>query len=148
YRFSQGIAEVLDLRGGDIYYTPLPLFHIAGQWAVVYAALQVGATVVLKDRFSVSEFWADIRQHSVNVTLLMGVMCSFLHRRAPQLTAGSNPLGKGLVVPLLPGIREFESRFNVRVATMYGSTECGAVLRGGYHDDGMRHFVLHDSKSC
>src|SRR5438309_7350178 len=52
YTYAQPAAEVQELRTGDVSFAPLPLFHIAGQWALVYSALQVGATAVVRRRLS------------------------------------------------------------------------------------------------
>ena len=38
YEYAYGVTEMLELRRGDIYYAPLPLFHLAGQFAVIYAS--------------------------------------------------------------------------------------------------------------
>lgn len=148
YEYSNCLAEVLDLRQGDIYYAPLPLFHIAGQWAVVYASMLAGSTVVLKEKFSVSEFWSDVARHRVNVSLLLGAMCNFLHRQPPAPTDCDNTLDKVLVVPLIPEIDDFARRFGLRVTTNYGSTEVGVPLRAGFDEPAPRLFDLHDNVSC
>ncbi|SVD47627.1 uncharacterized protein METZ01_LOCUS400481, partial [marine metagenome] len=52
YEYAYGVTEMLDLRGGDIYYAPLPLFHLAGQFAVIYASCIASATAVIAGVFS------------------------------------------------------------------------------------------------
>jgi len=148
YEYSNCVTEVLDLQAGDIYYAPLPLFHIAGQWAVVYASMLAGGTVVLKEKFSVSEFWDDVARHKVNVSLLLGAMCNFLHRQPAASTDADNTLDKVLVVPLIPEISEFAERFGLRVTTNYGSTEVCVPLRAGFDAPAPRLFELHDDASC
>ena len=54
-----------------MYFAPLPLFHIAGQWALVYACLQVGATAIVRRRFSVSDFWAVVKESGATVSFLL-----------------------------------------------------------------------------
>ena len=71
YEYSNSTAQALELGADDVYFAPLPLFHIAGQWAVVYAALIADAKVVLKQRFSVSSYWETIRRYRANTTLLL-----------------------------------------------------------------------------
>ena len=58
YEYALGVVELLELRAEDVYYNPLPLFHIAGQWAAVYACLIAGATVVIPQAFTLSGFLA------------------------------------------------------------------------------------------
>lgn len=148
YEYSNCVAEVLDLKPGDVYYAPLPLFHIAGQWAVVYATMLAGGTVILKERFSVGAFWDDVARHKVNVSLLLGAMCNFLHRQPPRPDDADNSLDKVLVVPLIPEIEAFRTRFGLRVTTNYGSTEVCVPLRAGFDPPTPRLFDLHDNASC
>jgi crotonobetaine/carnitine-CoA ligase len=146
--YSRCVVEVLDLKPGDRYYNVLPLFHIAGQWAAVFACFIAGATVVLKPRFSVTSFWADIRALKCNVTLLLGAMANLVHRTAPVANEKKHPLDKVLVVPLFPEVRDFERRFGLRVTTNYGSTETGVPLRAGYNKRRPRLFHLANARSC
>ena len=148
YEYSNCVTEVLDLQPGDVYYAPLPLFHIAGQWAVVYATMLAGGTVVLKEKFSVSDFWDDVARHKVNVSLLLGAMCNFLHRQPARPSDADNTLDKVLVVPLIPEIAAFTRRFGLRATTNYGSTEVCVPLRAGFDTPSPRLFELHDSTSC
>lgn len=47
YQYAHGVVRMLDLDESDVYYAPLPLFHIAGQFALAYTACIAGATAVL-----------------------------------------------------------------------------------------------------
>jgi hypothetical protein len=35
YEYARGVIDMIEIEHTDIYYAPLPLFHIAGQWAVL-----------------------------------------------------------------------------------------------------------------
>jgi crotonobetaine/carnitine-CoA ligase len=131
YEYANAVCHVLELREGDRYYAPLPLFHIAGQWAVVYACLQRGATAVVRRRFSVSEFWDDCAAEGVTTTFLLGAMAQFLHAQDAPLPDGVR-LDRALLVPLIDGLDDFRRRFGVRVTTCYGSTETGVPVIAGF----------------
>jgi crotonobetaine/carnitine-CoA ligase len=131
YEYANAVCRVLELREGDRYYAPLPLFHIAGQWAVVYACLQRGATAVIRRRFSVSEFWEDCAAEGVTTTFLLGAMAQFLYAQDAPLPDGVR-LDRALLVPLIEGLDEFRRRFGVRVTTCYGSTETGVPVVAGF----------------
>jgi crotonobetaine/carnitine-CoA ligase len=148
YEYTACVAEVLDLGPADVYYAALPLFHIGGQWAVVYASILGGGAVALKDRFSVSDFWADVARTRANTTLLLGAMCNFLWRQPPRPDDAANTLEKALVVPLIPEIRAFCRRFGLRATTNYGSTEVCVPLRAGFEEPKPRLFDLVDERSC
>lgn len=140
YEYALAVAELLALKDTDIYYNPLPLFHIAGQWAAVYASCIRGATVVLAQGFSASRFWDDVRRFGATTTFLLGAMANWLSQAPPAQSDGDNPMERMLVVPLLPDIESFKRRFNVLVSTTWGSTEINCPTRSG--------FDLVDSRTC
>ena len=129
YRYAAG-DNALELARGDIYYAPLPLFHIAGQWAVVYSCLIRGATAVLKPRFSINDFWSDVDRFGVTATFMLGAMGSMLYRTTPGQRLSA--LKKVLMTPLIPEFREFCEKFGVRVTTSYASTEVNGVISSGF----------------
>lgn len=125
YQYAAG-DNALRLGPGDIYYAPLPMFHIAGQWAVIYNCLIRGATAVIKRRFSITDFWGDIDRHGVTTTFLLGAMGSFLFRSTSRERHTS--LKKVLMSPLIPELNSFRRRFGVEVCTAYGSTEVNGCI--------------------
>ncbi|MEE8246670.1 MAG: AMP-binding protein [Alphaproteobacteria bacterium] len=140
YEYASGAAQAVELGPDDVYYAPLPLFHLAGQWAVVYAACIEGATAVLTGGFHVGEFWADVARHRVTATFLLGAMANFLYRQAPSEGEARTTLAKVLMAPLIPELDGFKRRFGVAVGTAYGSTELGTVAFHG--------FRLPNARSC
>ena len=132
YTYASSAARIMQLTEDDVYFAPLPLFHIAGQWALVYAALQTGATAVVRRRFSVSDFWAVARESKANVSFLLGAMANFLARQEPRPEDRDNPMERMLMVPLVDGLDDFRRRFDVRVCTCYGSTEVNVPIVSDY----------------
>ena len=140
YQYAQGVVRMLELNESDIYYAPLPLFHIAGQFALVYAACIAGATAVLPGTFSARRFWRDVRRHNATATFLLGAMANFLYRQDPAQDDANNPLERVLMVPLIPQTEEFKTRFDCMVSTTWGGTEMNCPVRSG--------FDLVGSRSC
>ena len=134
------MRAALALEASDVYYAPLPLFHIAGQWAVVYAALMSGGAAVIKERFSVSEFWADVEKSQATVSFLLGAMANFLQGQPPSPADKDNALTRLLMSPLVPELAQFRERFGVKVATAYGSTECNVPI--------LSDFSIDDPRQC
>jgi len=128
FEYAGACAEMLEVTAADRYYAPLPLFHIAGRWAVVYAALQRGATAVLVRRFSISSFWDDVRHNDVTVTFLLGAMAQFVLNLPRRLDDDTSSLDRVLMVPLIEDLDDFRSRFDVRVTTCFGSTEANVPM--------------------
>jgi crotonobetaine/carnitine-CoA ligase len=132
YHYALSVVDLLKLAPDDVYYGPLPLFHIAGQWAVLYSAMIAGARAVLPPRFSIESFWDDVARHEVTATFLLGAMANFLHKQPAHEDDPRTPLEKALVVPLFPEFEDFKRRFDIEVTTTYGSTECNVPIRAGF----------------
>ena len=132
FTYAQHAGEAMKLAEGDVYFAPLPLFHIAGQWALVYASLQAGATAIVRRRFSVNDFWATVRESGARVSFLLGAMANFLARQDPKPDDIDNPMDRMLLVPLIDNLDDFRRRFGVRVCTCYGSTEVNVPIISEY----------------
>ncbi len=140
FEYALSVIELLEMTSEDVYYAPLPLFHIAGQWAGVYACCIMGATVVVPENFSLSGFWDEVRRHGATCTFLLGAMANFLYRQPPRRDDADNTLERALVVPLLPETEAFKRRFGCRVSTTWGSTEVNVPMRSG--------FELANNRTC
>lgn len=140
YEYALGVVEMLELREDDVYYAPLPLFHLAGQFALVYCSCIAGATAVLPGTFSAARFWRDVHRHGATTSFLLGAMANFLHQQEPAEADADNPLDRVLMVPLIPEVEDFKQRFGCRVSTTWGGTEMNCPMRSG--------FDLVDNKSC
>ncbi|KAM8921537.1 long-chain fatty acid transport protein 3 [Pelodytes ibericus] len=129
----------------DIIYMSLPLYHKSGALLGIGGCLGIGASLVLKERFSASQFWSDCRKYNVTVFQYIGELCRYLTNqpRGPaekdhkvRLAAGSG---------LRPDVwKDFIGRFGqIRIFETYGMTEFnisffnytgtpGAVGRGSF----------------
>jgi crotonobetaine/carnitine-CoA ligase len=132
YTYAKLAGQTTQLSADDVYFAPLPLFHIAGQWALVYACLQVGATAIVRRRFSATDFWVVVRESGATVSFLLGAMANFLARQEPRPDDADNPMERMLMVPIVADIDSFRRRFRVRVCTCYGSTEANVPIISGY----------------
>jgi crotonobetaine/carnitine-CoA ligase len=131
FQYASAAASVIELGEGDVYYAPLPLFHIAGQWAMLYASWINGATAVVKRKFSVHEFWDDVREYGATTTFLLGAMAQFLYA-LPGDGEDANPMERVLMVPLVADLKGFRQRFRVRVTTCYGSTDVNVPIMSSF----------------
>ena len=150
YEYSNCMAEALELNADDIFFAPLPLFHIAGQWAVIYAGLIAEARVVLAERFSVRRFWPTVTRYRANTTMLLDVMAHFLLNQPPDPKDAETSIDKVHLSAVIPELHEFKKRFGVRVTTDLASTEMNAPLRVGYVEGDTPHkfYDLPDHRSC
>jgi carnitine-CoA ligase len=119
------------LAPGDGLYCAMPLFHNSGRSAFNYA-LVCGGRFVIRDRFSASEFWDDVRATGCTTAALVGPMTALLHAAPVRPDDADNPLRNVILGPMIPEIAGFERRFGVRTATGYGQTEVGMPVTTGW----------------
>jgi acyl-CoA synthetase (AMP-forming)/AMP-acid ligase II len=122
-------AGRLGLRPDDRLLVCLPLFHLAGQ-AFTVGALQTGAAVGLREKFSAHRFWQDVADIDATVFRHLGEMLTLIVK-------DGRPPGAGHGLRLVYGAgarhevsREFAERFGVTVVEGYGLSETNTVLCG------------------
>lgn len=114
----------------DVNLVPLPLFHLAGSWALVYNALISGGHSVIVPKFSASAFLDQCRTYGATHTVLLGGLVDFLLAQPERPDDPDNPLRVVYTMPVRHDFEAFERRFGVRTYTAYGSTEANQPLFG------------------
>ncbi|MNF37843.1 Long-chain-fatty-acid--CoA ligase FadD17 [compost metagenome] len=75
-------GDVMEVTMGvtseDVFYCCLPLYHGAAATSVTSTALCIGASIVVRRKFSVREFWKDVREHRISVFQYIGETCRYL----------------------------------------------------------------------
>ncbi len=120
-----GINVAMNLNKNDIFYLALPLYHATGLLACWGSVLASGASVVIRRKFSASEFWDDINRYQATIFGYVGEMCRYLLNQPPQLTDGQHSLKKIFGNGLRPGIwQDFKTRFKIpHILEFYGASE-------------------------
>ena len=114
----------------DRLYCALPLYHSTGGLCGVGAALLNGATLVLKRKFSASQFWDDMVRYGCTIFVYIGELCRYLVNHPPQDDERAHKLRLAFGNGLRPEVwAEFQDRFNVpEILEFYGSTEGNVSL--------------------
>lgn len=120
---------------GDVFYCVLPLYHVAAGMSLLSQVLACGGRMLLRRRFSASQFWDDVRAHRVTVTQYSGEMCRYLVNQPPR----PDDREHGLRMMSGGGVNgEVWARFQERFAVPhliegYGGTEinCGLMNLDG-----------------
>jgi crotonobetaine/carnitine-CoA ligase len=121
------------LAPGDPYYTVYPAFHLSGKCAL-YTAAVFASHLVVREVFSVTEFWNDLRDHKIRACGLLGPMAMILMSLPPREDDADNPLEKVVMGPIIPAVEAFKERFGVSmVSTGFGMTEIGFPLASGWN---------------
>ncbi|NWW86013.1 S27A3 protein, partial [Rhynochetos jubatus] len=149
-----GFYELVGASSRDVVYLALPLSHMAGSLLGIVGCIGIGehgrgprgepsdtsegphsrfsagATCVLKEKFSASQFWDDCRAEGVTVFQYIGELCRYLVNQ-PQCP-GEREHGLRLAVGsgLRPDVwRSFLQRFGaIRIVETYGMTEGNVTL--------------------
>lgn len=130
YMTSTGAVPLDDLTDADHWYIPYPLFHMAGKMCVASAALK-GSRAVLRARFSLSRFWADIDEYRCTSALLIGTVPQLVNSRERGPDDADHCLRNAEMAPMPADPAEFAERFGVRVCTIFNMTEisCPVMTR-------------------
>ncbi len=128
---SGDVMEItLDVTCEDVFYCCLPLYHGAAATSVTSTALRAGASIVVRRKFSVSEFWRDVNRHRITVFQYIGEICRYLLNRPEQPGERDHNLRCMLGAGLTPeSWQRWIERFGqVRVFEGWGATEANTAL--------------------
>ncbi|MFN7053977.1 long-chain-acyl-CoA synthetase [Hyphomonas sp.] len=109
----------------DRVYVTLPLYHGTGGLCGIGQALNTGAAVILRRKFSASGFWDDCADEGVTSIVYIGELCRYLLNSPPHPKERAHNIRTGFGNGLRPEVWEpFLERFNIpHLAEFYGSTE-------------------------
>jgi crotonobetaine/carnitine-CoA ligase len=124
----------------DVFYMFLPMFHVglSNMFGIVVIA---GATMAIRERFSASRFWPDVRRYRAGMSILLSTMPNFLLAQPATPRDRDHSLKKVIIIPLFGELAAFRRRFGCEVTTFYNMTEVSIPLAA----DG---FNLVDGTSC
>ncbi|KAM9793557.1 long-chain fatty acid transport protein 6 isoform X2 [Syngnathus typhle] len=109
----------------DVIYIPLPLYHSAASLLGIGGTIALGATCILKKKFSVSQFWTDCRKYNATVFQYIGELCRYLCKQPKTEIDKVHSVRMGVGNGLRQDVwQEFHRRFgNIKMCEVYGSTE-------------------------
>jgi len=108
-----------------VFYNPLPLYHSAGGVVGIGLMMVFGATIVIREKFSVRNFWKDCIKYDCNGAQYIGEICRYL------LSVPESPEERshGVEIMFGNGLRpqiwqQFVNRFGIKfIGEFYGATE-------------------------
>ena len=133
YRVSAmalGFSSVMEVKASDRLYDCLPMYHSNGGILATLGVLIRGGSVVIREKFSVREFWSDIIRHDCTLFFYIGELCRYLLNAPPSLNDRQHNIRLICGNGLRPDIwHAFSKRFGIkRIREFYGATEGNIAL--------------------
>lgn len=131
YASATGSLPIEDLGADDCWYGPGSASHVGAKSMPLLFAL-LGGRIVLRERFSTSRFWDDVRTHRVTSTVMVSTLAHYLYTQPPREDDAHSTLRNVLMVPVIPQIDEFNRRFGTRTCTVFNMTELSVPICSGW----------------
>lgn len=123
--YTRVFMKATGVNEKDRVYITLPLYHATGGICAVGIALNSGAAIVLKNKFSASHFWDDIVHYKCTIFVYIGELFRYLVSLPVNANETQHSIKSCFGNGLRPEVWEkAEKRFGIpRIAEFYGSTE-------------------------
>jgi fatty-acyl-CoA synthase len=124
-QWSHWFAGMMDTQPQDRMFNCLPLYHSVGGVVATFATLVNGGAVVIRPRFSASDFWRDVRDERCTLFQYIGELCRYLVNTPQQPIETEHSLRIACGNGLRPEVWvPFQTRFKIpRILEYYASTE-------------------------
>ncbi|CAI5454641.1 unnamed protein product [Caenorhabditis angaria] len=125
YWMSMGSGSAFGITSNDIVYITMPMYHSAAGILGVGSLISFGTSVVIRKKFSASNFWKDCVKYNCTCSQYIGEICRYLlaQKQTPEEKQHKVRMmwGNGLRAEIWT---DFVNRFNIeKIGELYGSTE-------------------------
>ncbi len=119
------------LTAQDRVLCAMPLYHINGQIVTTVAPVSHGGSVVMPNRFSISNYWEQVTQyHCTWINVVPTIIAYLLNAPDPRergLDISRVKFCRSASAPLPPELhRAFEDKFGIGIIETFGMTETNA----------------------
>jgi fatty-acyl-CoA synthase len=141
-QWSHWFAGMMNVEPADRMYNCLPMYHSVGGVQVPGAMLVAGGSVVLREKFSASQFWNDILRWDCTLFEYIGELCRYLLHTDPSPRETEHRIrlacGNGLAAEIWD---VFKDRFRIpQILEFYAATEGSVSL---FNVQGKRGAIGH-----
>ncbi len=128
-RTAENMIDPFRITGEDCSYSPYPLSHIGAAYYDILPMIMTGGRVILRDRFSLSNFWPEIHKYGVTWFMMLGSVQQLLWAQAPCEEEKTHKVTRCWGTPAPVPKKNFDARFNLHMIPGggYGSTDAGWV---------------------
>lgn len=117
------------LTSDDVILVTLPIYHSNGGVIGIGAALINGNTVVLRKKFSATNFWRDCIRYNCTALIYVGEICRFLVNQPKSPIDRSHTVKKAIGNGLRANVwKEFHQRFGIKCFEFYSASEANCTI--------------------
>jgi len=141
-QWSNWFAGMMGIEPADRMYGCLPMYHSVGGVLTPGAVLAGGGSMVIREKFSASQFWEDVCRWDCTLFQYIGELCRYLLHAAPATRQFDHRIRMACGNGLAPEIwDDFKERFRVpQIFEFYAATEGGVSL---FNIEGRRGAIGH-----
>jgi len=123
------IARAWQRRADDVVLTPLPLFHFNAISVCVVGSLLTGGSAVIEQRFSVSNFWPELKRTRATMVSMLGSLAILIANADDHPDQEGHQLRLCAAAPMPPDTdRTWQERFHCKTFSGgYGLTEASLI---------------------
>ncbi|MEZ5169382.1 MAG: AMP-binding protein [Acidimicrobiia bacterium] len=135
------VARAWGRQSDDIVWTPLPLFHFNAIAICVVGTLVAGGSAAIARRFSVTQFWSEVRRTGATMLSLLGPLAIMVQTGSEAADAHGHSVRLMAAAPLGPetdrywrevlGIRTFSAGFGLTEASLLAFLPAGETNAPG-----------------
>jgi fatty-acyl-CoA synthase len=129
-QWSHWFAGMMGVRPADRMYDCLPMYHSVGGVLAPGAVLVGGGSVVIREKFSASQFWRDVIRWDCTMFQYIGELCRYLLQAAPSPHETEHRIRIACGNGMAPDVwSAFKDRFRIpQIFEFYAATEGGVSL--------------------
>lgn len=129
-RTAENMIEPFRVTGEDCVYSPYPLSHIGAAYYDILPTMMTGGRVILRERFSVLNFWPEVHKYDVTWFMMLGSVQQLLWAHPPCPEEKTHKVTRCWGTPAPVPKADFDARFNLHLIPGggYGSTDAGWVV--------------------
>jgi len=129
-RTAENLIAPFRITKDDVIYSPYPLSHIGPAYYDILPTMMTGGHVILRDGFSVSNFWPEVNQFGVTWFLMLGSVQQLLWAAPQQPAEKQHKVSRCWSTPAPVPKEKFDKRFNTHLIPGggYGSTDAGWIV--------------------
>jgi fatty-acyl-CoA synthase len=141
-QWAHWFAGMMGAQATDRLYNSLPMYHSVGGVLAPGAILAAGGALVIREKFSATNFWKDAIRWDCTIFQYIGELCRYLLHSAPSAHDKEHRIRMACGNGLAPEVWDrFKERFGIpQIFEFYASTEGGVSL---FNIEGKRGAIGH-----